>query len=131
MTKTRRGKEPEVIRINSHLPVIIDSLRNEALRTRRSLIAASDGKKRYTCNESLKFPWVTLYEVEGEKKTAIPFTVEDRRLVNPPPTLAIYALNGINDFKPYRLLTKEEKDDIAASMPSDVIMAERSNVMSE
>ena len=130
MSKTKRGKEPETIRINSHLPVIIESLRNEALRTRRSLIAASDGKKRYTCNESLKFPWVTLYEVEGERKTAIPFTVEDRRLVNPPRTLAIYSLNGISDFKPFRLLTQAEKDDIAANMTADVVMVDRSNEMS-
>ena len=120
MTKVRRGKDPETIRVFSHLPIILDCLRNEALKVRRDLIAASNSGKRYICNDSLKAPWVTLYEVDGEKKTAIPFTVEDRRLVNPARTLAIYSLGG-NDFKPFRLLSKAEKDHIIANIASDVI----------
>ena len=31
-TRTTRGKNPETIKVNSHVPAIIDSLRNEGLR---------------------------------------------------------------------------------------------------
>ena len=91
------------------MPVILECLRNEALRSRRSLIASAAGDKRYTLNESLKHPWISLFEIDGDTRKAIPFEVEDGRLLDPPRTLAIYSLNG-GEFKPYRLLTDREKE---------------------
>ena len=119
MTKPRRNKVPEIIKINSHLPAILESLRNEALRARRVLIAAADGKKRYICNESLKFPWVLLYEVNGEVKNPIPFSVEDGRLVDPARSLAVYSVDG-GEFKPYRMLGAEEKKLIPTNIMTTV-----------
>ena len=117
----KRGREPEVIRINSHLPVIVECLRNECLKSRKTRISGSNGNKRYTCNESLKSPFITLYEIDGQQKTPLPFQVEDRRLVDPAQTLAVLALQGINVFKPFRLLTKDEKDDIERNIESDTV----------
>ena len=117
----KRGKDPEVVRINSHLPVIIECLRNEGLKSRKNLIAGSNGSKRYTLNESLKAPFITLYEIDGQQKTPLPFTVEDRRLVDPARTLAVLALQGTNVFKPFRLLSKEEKEDIEKNITSDTV----------
>ena len=117
----KRGKEPEVVRINSHLPVIIECLRNEGLKSRKNLIAGSNGNKRYTLNESLKAPFITLYEIDGQQKTPLPFKVEDRRLVDPARTLAVLSLQGTNVFKPFRLLSKDEKDDIEKNIASDTV----------
>ena len=117
----KRGKEPEVVRINSHLPVIIECLRNEGLKSRKNLIAGSNGNKRYTLNESLKAPFISLYEIDGQQKTPLPFQVEDRRLVDPARTLAVLALQGITSFKPFRLLTKDEKDDIDKNIATNTV----------
>ena len=120
MTKTRRGKEPEVVKIYSHLPTIIDCLRNEALRARKDLKAKSGGKK-YVCNESFKQPWISLYEIVGERKIPVPFPVEDRRLIDPARTLAIYAVGKVKEFKPFRLLPQDEKDGITASIADNIV----------
>ena len=120
MSKPRRNKAPEVIKINSHLPAILESLRNEALRARRTLIAAADGQqKRYICNESLKYPWVLLYEVVGDGKKPIPFSVEDGRLADPARALAVYSIDG-GEFKPYRMLSVEEKRIIPTNVMTSI-----------
>ena len=120
LTKTKtRSQRTETIKINGHSVPILDCLRNEALKARRALISAGDGKKRYICNDSLKHPWVALYEIEGESKKQIPFVVEDGRLADPARTLAIYAING-GEFKPYRLLTEDEKKGIATNILTTV-----------
>ena len=113
-TKTRNG-QPENIKVNGHTLAIVEALRNECLKARRTLIGTGNGK-RYICNDSIKFPWVTLYEIEGESKKAIPFMVEDGRLANPARTLAIYAIQG-GEFKPYRMLNAEEK----AKIPTNIL----------
>ena len=123
-----RQSEPEVIRVSSHLPPILECLRNEALKGRRVLMNASGGKRRIICNESFKAPWISLYEIDGDKKTPISFTVEDRRLVNPARSLAIYASNGINTFKPYRLLTAQEKLEITSTVTTDVVEPEKMDI---
>ena len=115
LTKTRRGKQTETIKIHPHLPVILECLRNEALRARRSLIESSGGAKRYICSESFKHPWVTLFEIDGDTKKTIPFAVEDGRLIDPARTLAIYALKG-GDFKPFRILSDEDKKNIPTNV---------------
>ena len=119
MTKQKRNKAPEVIKINSHLPAILESLRNEALKARRTLIAAANAQKRYICNESLKFPWILIYEIEGEVKRPIPFAIEDGRLADPARSLAVYSLEG-GEFKPYRMLTPDEKKNIPTNVMTTV-----------
>ena len=116
MTKTRRGKQPETIKLHVHLPAILECLRNEALRIRRSLIA-SGGGKRYVCESSMKHPWITLSEVDGDSRKAIPFSL-DGRLANPAKTLAIYAIHG-GEFKPYRMLTEAEKKEIPTNVMTE------------
>ena len=68
-----RQSEPEVIRVSSHLPPILECLRNEALKSRCVLMKASGGKRRIICNESFKAPWISLHEIDGDKKTPISF----------------------------------------------------------
>ena len=109
MTKQKRGREAEVIRIGSHLPPILEALRNECLRERRSLIAASGGTTRYVCDESLRWPWISLVKVEGDKKTPISFKVEDPRLANPARALAVDHLQGIRKFTPYFVLNADQR----------------------
>ena len=116
--KITRNKT-EIIKVNAHYPAIIECLRNEALKARRALITAGDGTKRYICNDSMKFPWVRLYEIEGETRKAIPFAVEDGRLADPARTLAIYAVSG-GEFKPYRMLSNDEKKNIVTNIPTTV-----------
>ena len=115
--KTRKG-QPEMITISALLPAILECLRNEALKARRTLISAGDGK-RYICNDSLKYPWVALYKMDGDAKKANPFMVEDGRLADPARTLAIYAVQG-GEFKPCRMLTPDEKKNIATNVLTSV-----------
>ena len=116
--KVTRNKT-EIIKINAHHPAVIECLRNEALKARRALITAGDGRKKYVCNDTLKYPWIILYEIEGETRKAIPFAVEDGRLADPARTLAIYAING-GEFKPYRMLSVEEKKNIVTNILTTV-----------
>ena len=109
LTNAKRGREHETIRITSHLPPILEALRNECLRERRNMITASGGTKRYICDESIKYPWISLLAVEGERKTAIPFKVEDPRLAHPARSLAFDHLRGIRKFTPFFVLTASEK----------------------
>ena len=102
MVKQKRNKEAETIRITSHLPSIIESLRNESLRERRVRLSEPNGPKRVICSESLKWPWISLIVVDDDdKKTTIPFKVEDPRLVDPARSLAIAHLHGERQFTPY------------------------------
>ena len=110
MTKQKRGREAEVIRITSHLPPILEAVRNECLRERRSRIEASGGTARYICDESLRWPWISLLKVEADKKTQVPFKVEDPRLADPARALAYDHLRGIRKFTPYFLLNAQQKE---------------------
>ena len=67
----------------------------------------------------MKHPWIVFYEIEGEARKAIPFTVEDGRLADPAKTLAIYAING-GEFKPYRMLSADEKKNIPSNILTTV-----------
>ena len=124
MTKQQRKRAPEVIKINPHYPVILECLRNEALRARRSLIAAGNTNKRYICNDSMKFPWVLLYEIENDNRKPIAFEVEDGRLVDPARTLAILSINKLGDFKPFRMLSADEKKEVPTGVMT-IIQTER------
>ena len=135
LTKSKRGREAEVIRISSHLPPILEALRNECLRERRNLITASGGTKRYICDESVRWPWITLLLVDGEKKTPISFKVEDPRLANPARSLAIDHLRGIRKFTPFFILDDAAKKALGkpvmtaiAKSPSAVSTSQTSNV---
>ena len=123
LTKSKRGREAEVIRITSHLPPILEALRNECLRERRNLISASSGAKRYICDESIKWPWISLLAVDGEKKTPIPFKVEDPRLANPARSLALDHLRGIRKFTPFFLLNDAAKKALGNPVMTTVNIA--------
>ena len=103
------------IKIHAHLPPILDSLHNEAVKLRA--IQLEDARKagapkKIHCNISLTAPWVTLMEIDGNGgKTCIPFNVEDSRLVYPAKTMAILALLK-RKFKPLKFLSEDEKKDI-------------------
>ena len=122
MTKQQRKKAPEVIKVNSHYPVILECLRNEALRARRSLIAAAAGNdtKRYICNDTMKHPWVVLYEIENANRKPVPFEVEDGRLVDPARTLAILSINNLGEFKPYRMLSADDKKEVPTGVMTEI-----------
>ena len=107
----KRHQEAESIRINSHLPSILECLRNECLRERRIKISAG-GPQRYICHESLKWPWISLIAVDDDKKTPIPFKVEDPRLADPARTLATNHIRGVRQFTPFRLLNAKQKKDL-------------------
>ena len=109
-------QDKDAIRIYAHLPLIIDALHNEALRSRRVMIDASGGKRRIHCNVMMVHPWVSLIEVINDEKKTISFKVEDGRLVNPARSLAILALNGIKRFTPFRFLTAEQRADIQTNV---------------
>ena len=119
LTSKKTRNKTEIIKINAHFPAIIECLRNEALKARRDLITAGDGSIRYIVNDSHKHPWILLYKIEGEVKKAIPFPVEDGRLADPARTLAIYAIRG-GEFKPYRMLSAEEKNIILPNVLTTV-----------
>ena len=72
----------------------------------------------------MKHPWITLVEIDGESRKTVSFTVEDGRLADPARTLAIYALKS-GEFRPYRMLSEEEKKDI----PTGVVVGGRSDGM--
>ena len=67
----------KVIRIFSHLPLILDQLRNEALRERKAMKEASGGTRRIILSDSLRWPWISLIEKDDDAKTPVPFKVED------------------------------------------------------
>ena len=121
LTKPKRGREAEEIKIISHLPPILEALRNECLRERRRLIAESEGARRYICDESHKWPWITLLAVGDDKKTPIPFKIEDSRLGNPARTLAVDHLNGIRKFVPYFILNAAQKAKLGPPIMTTVV----------
>ena len=117
-------KEGKEIKINAHLPPILDALHNEALRARRAMIekAKIDKKPRKIhCNIDLTDPWIHLIEVVDGVRQPLPFTIEDGRLLDPARSMAVIALNDIKNkrFTPYRFLSKEEKDAI----PTNILRA--------
>ena len=113
LTKLKRNRESETIKIFSHLPIILENLRNEALKARRDIIQETG--KRVIMNETLRWPWISLYEKEDDKKTPISFRVEDNRLVDPARTLAIMHLSQQRDFVPFHILSENEKKAVGAS----------------
>ena len=112
--KMKKGREQ--LRIYAHLPLIIDTLQNEALRARREMIDASNGARKIHCNVSMAHPWISLVEVVGDTKKSLSFKVEDGRLVDPARCLAILALNKIKRYTPYRFLTATQKAGIASNV---------------
>ena len=75
------------VRICQHMPPILDALRNEALKARRSFLAA-DRNRKIILKSTLKAPWIQLIESKDGGKTELSFEVEDSRLANPALTLA-------------------------------------------
>ena len=136
LVKTKRGgSEPEKIKIFTHLPPILESLRNECLRERLKMktavtagapaaaaaaAAAAAGTKRFICNESLTWPWISLIRVDDETKTPIPFQLEDARLADPARTLALNHLRGVRQFTPYHVLSADEKAMIGPGVLTSV-----------
>lgn len=102
----------KVIRIFSHLPLILDQLRNEALRERKAIKEASGGIRRIILSDSLRWPWISLIEKDDDVKTPIPFKVEDNRLVDPARTLARLHLSGIREFTTLGNLTDEARKEV-------------------
>ena len=96
------------IRITPHLPPIIDSLRNEALKSRRTMLQA-DPNRKIVLKRLNRKPWIELVETVNGRKKAIPFDVDDKRLVNPALTLAKLELEGKDTFTPKMLLPADEK----------------------
>ena len=72
----------------------------------------------------MKFPWVLLYEIENDNRKPIAFEVEDGRLVDPARTLAILSINKLGDFKPYRMLSADEKKEVPTGVMT-IIQTER------
>ena len=113
----RKGKDLRLgqIKIQVHLPPILDCLHNAALKFRSEELekARKAGKPRKIhCNISLSSPWITLIEVAADgSKSPIPFQIEDGRLIDPANAMAILALNR-GKFKPFRFLSEAEKKDI-------------------
>ena len=124
LVKTKRGgRDPEKIKIFSHLPPILEALRNECLRERRIHKAkevAEEGTKRFICNESLTWPWISLVVIDGESKTQIPFKLEDARLADPARTLALNHLRGVRKFTPFHVLTADEKRIIGPEVTTSI-----------
>jgi hypothetical protein len=63
------------VKIHPHYPIIIDCLKNEALKERRRLLE-TDGQK-IVCTTSMTKPWVQLFLVVEGRKTSLPFAVDD------------------------------------------------------
>ena len=120
LTKPKRAREAEMIKIFAHLPPILEALRNECLRERRAMISTPGNSKRFICNESLVWPWVSLMAVGDDSKTPIPFKVEDARLANPARTLALNHLRGVRKFTPYHVLSADEKKAIGPGIMTSV-----------
>ena len=129
LVKQKRNKEAETIRIISHAPQIIECLRNECLRERRALLSQPNPPKRVICNESLKWPWISLIIVDEEdKKTSVPFKVEDPRLADPARSLAVNHLHGIRQFTPYRFLNDKQRKELG---PAKMTLASNPNRRAE
>lgn len=118
--RKERGLALGKVRIHIHLPPILDSLHNAALKARKEMLekARAEGRgRRIHCNVTLTPPWIQLVEAsDAAYKKPIPFTVEDGRLQNPANSLAIMALRGDGAFKPYKFLTDIERRDIAMNV---------------
>ena len=121
--KQNRGLRMGDIKIHVHLPPILDSLHNEALRSRAVLIEDSrkaGAPRKIHCPISLTAPWVTLVEIDSDGgKKRIPFPVEDGRLQDPAKAMAIIALNK-KKFRPYKFLSEDEKKDIPKNVLTKV-----------
>ena len=117
--KLKKGREE--LRIQVHLPPILEALHNEALKARRVMLdAAKDAKKprRIHCNVKTEHPWIQLIEVVDGNKLPLPFQVEDGRLADPANSTAILALSK-QKFTPFRYLSEKQKKKI----PQNVMRA--------
>lgn len=120
-TKLNGGKKlKDGIRIVPHMPPILDALRNEALKVRRTMMA-EDSTKKIIMKKMLKKPWIALAEVRNGRKVDIDFPVEDGRLVNPALTLARMELEGKDTFTPKMFLHADEQ----AKFPPSMVKAKR------
>ena len=115
MIRQNRGLSLGSICIHTHLPPIIESLHNAALKARSELLERArrvNVPRKIHCNLSLYPPWVHLVEVrDGGVKEAICFVVEDGRLADPANSMAILALRNAK-FVPYKILSQGDKQGI-------------------
>jgi hypothetical protein len=58
--KLKLGPPEQRLKIHPHYPVIIDSLKNEALRERRTMLENST--RKIICQTSMTKPWVSLFQ---------------------------------------------------------------------
>ena len=98
------------IKIFPHYPPIIEALKNEAMKERRRLLNEDGGNQRVVVSVQFRKPWVVLIGMSGPKreKTALPFPVDDHRLVDPGQSLAELALAD-EEFVPLAFLNDEDK----------------------
>ena len=119
--KLNSGKKlKDGIRIVPHMPPILDALRNEALKVRKTMMA-EDASKKVIMKKMLRKPWIALAEVKNGRKVDIDFQVEDGRLVNPALTLARLELEGKDTFTPKMFLSADQQ----AKIPPGVVKAKR------
>ena len=116
--RKNKGLHMGKIKVQVHLPPIIDCLHNEALRARKEEI--EKGKKngidrKIHCNVFLQSPWIQLIEVTGTDKKPLDFQVEDGRLVDPAATLASLALKG-KKFTPLKFLSKNDRESVPTNL---------------
>jgi hypothetical protein len=77
------------MKVEPHLPLIISSLRHEAIQARRKLIVQNKDapNKKFLVTMHLRRPWVGLCIEENvggnRQKTVLSFEVEDFRLARP------------------------------------------------
>ena len=104
------------IKIFAHYPPIIEALKNEAMKERRRLLDADSVNQRVVVQVQFKKLWVILLKMSGRDKRerkALPFPVDDSRLVDPGRTLANLALAD-QEFVPKAFLDDEDKIAISA-----------------
>ena len=112
VNKLAHGKRlKDGIRINQHVPPIIEALRNEALKARRALLAA-DRSRKLVVKTTIKAPWIRLVEVTGGRKKEVEFEVEDGRLVFPALTLARIERDDKDGFVQMAFLPPAEREAI-------------------
>jgi hypothetical protein len=103
----QNGLKLGTMKVEPHLPIIISSLRHEAVLARRKKIEGNKDTpgKKFIVTTHLKRPWVRLCEEEtiggNKKKTVLAFEVEDYRLAHP-------ELYHTDDFEP--LFIKKRKN---------------------
>jgi hypothetical protein len=117
------------LKIYPHYPVIIDCLKNEALRERRKMLSAQlpGGARKIVCHTSMTKPWVRLMDIqddENKTRTPVSFRLDDGRLANPARTFAVIALEGRPKFSALKHLSEEQRN----AVPKDVMTSATSNM---